>query len=588
MYSHQSYLQILDHAQGKSGLPTLCTSRSNIFDSDAAVSRGVAVELIFPMPSPQGRLTCFTMSFVSWLVDSRLFVSMSSRWDSPQAATGSGSGGAEASTSSPAPPASDSSATKTDAAAAAAAAAAKIAATLASARPAASGSHSSPNTTGNGNASSKPDSDPSSSSHDGSKRDHRDVHDADFTHDIEINDQRNRYMLTKGQTQQQIHRETGASVTTKGTWYPDKTLATKEEPPLYLHISATSQEILDSAIEKITDLMAQDLPQLVEDRHQRRLDYENQRPPPRERRRWPEEKILVNLESIRNFNVRSKIVGPGGMFVKYIQNETGTRVQIKGVGSGFIETDTGAELPEPMHIAIAGPEEEQIKAAKALAEDLLEVVRAEWQKHYDGMGPGGGGGYGGPPGGGYDRGGPRGGRGDSNGYGQYGGHSHHHQGGWEQGGHRGGGGWNQNQGRYSSAGPGSDGGYGHAHAQPPAPDGLPPPPPPEDDAPPPPPTEAAADSGRDPRSARSASGAGRRDQDSSHSQYARASSNASDPAPASASASSAPRTAMSPEEEALDKYWREYVQWEQSFQAYHNRLPSKDEGGQDVPPQYRK
>lgn len=32
----------------------------------------------------------------------------------------------------------------------------------------------------------------------------RDPHDAEFTHDIEINDVRNRYMLTKGGTQQQV------------------------------------------------------------------------------------------------------------------------------------------------------------------------------------------------------------------------------------------------------------------------------------------------------------------------------------------------------------------------------------------------
>ena len=40
------------------------------------------------------------------------------------------------------------------------------------------------------------------------------------------------------------------------------------------------------------------------------------------------------------------------MFVKYIQAETGTRVQIKGLGSGFIENDTGREAEEPMHVYI--------------------------------------------------------------------------------------------------------------------------------------------------------------------------------------------------------------------------------------------
>lgn len=41
-----------------------------------------------------------------------------------------------------------------------------------------------------------------------------------------------------------------------------------------------------------------------------------------------------------------------GLFVKHIQQETNTKVQIKGIGSGFIDPETGLEAPEPMHIAI--------------------------------------------------------------------------------------------------------------------------------------------------------------------------------------------------------------------------------------------
>lgn len=114
---------------------------------------------------------------------------------------------------------------------------------------------------------------------------------------------------------------------------------------------------------------------MVEDRSQwaknrERFGLKDGAPP--ERRKWPEEKLPINLESMRNFNVRAKVVGPGvraisskialrfadfgslqGMFVKYIQSETGTRVQIKGIGSGFYENETGAEAQEPMHINIA-------------------------------------------------------------------------------------------------------------------------------------------------------------------------------------------------------------------------------------------
>ncbi|KAF8508241.1 eukaryotic type KH-domain type I [Hysterangium stoloniferum] len=198
----------------------------------------------------------------------------------------------------------------------------------------------------------------------------REIHDGEFTKDIEINDVRNRYMLTKGATQQQIHDETGASVTTKGVWYPDKSKATEKDPPLYLHVTAATKESLEKGIQHINELIALDMGSLVEDKKGDR----------RERRKWPEEKIPVGLDTLRNFNVRAKVVGPAGMFVKHIQQETGTRVQIKGLGSGFVDAETGRESDEPMHIHITGPDELQLARAKNLTDDLLEVVRAEHAK----------------------------------------------------------------------------------------------------------------------------------------------------------------------------------------------------------------
>ncbi|KAJ8587564.1 eukaryotic type KH-domain (KH-domain type I) [Rhizopogon salebrosus TDB-379] len=198
----------------------------------------------------------------------------------------------------------------------------------------------------------------------------KDPHDGDFTHDIDINDVRNRYMLTKGSTQSEINEDTGASVSTKGVWYPDRSKATEKDPPLYLHISASSKEMLQMAIDKVNELISVDLGPLVEDKKDRL----------REKRKWPEEKLPVGLETIRNFNVRAKVVGPQGMFVKYIQQETSTRVQIKGQGSGFVEQETGRESDEPMHIHITGPDENQVARAKVLTEDLLEVVRSEHAK----------------------------------------------------------------------------------------------------------------------------------------------------------------------------------------------------------------
>ncbi|KAJ3753312.1 hypothetical protein EV360DRAFT_97061 [Lentinula raphanica] len=171
------------------------------------------------------------------------------------------------------------------------------------------------------------------------------LNDAAYTRDIDINDARNRCMLRKSSTQQEIQDETGASISTKGSWHPQRSKATERDPPLYLHIMAPTREIHDKAIKKVEELLAIGMGSLVEDKKDKMG----------RRRKWPEEKLPVGLE-------RAKVVRPSGSFVKYIQQETGTRVQIKGVGSG------------------SGPEESQVARAKVLTEDLLVVVRAEHAK----------------------------------------------------------------------------------------------------------------------------------------------------------------------------------------------------------------
>jgi len=80
-----------------------------------------------------------------------------------------------------------------------------------------------------------------------------------FVEDIEINDLRNRYLLTKGPTQQQILADTGAAVLTKGVWYPDKTMATEKDPALYLHITAETADKLEAGVRAVQALIDQEL-----------------------------------------------------------------------------------------------------------------------------------------------------------------------------------------------------------------------------------------------------------------------------------------------------------------------------------------
>ncbi|KJZ80412.1 hypothetical protein HIM_00262 [Hirsutella minnesotensis 3608] len=208
------------------------------------------------------------------------------------------------------------------------------------------------------------------------------VSDGDYIKDIEVNDLRNRYTITKSSTQKMIKEETGADVTTRGSYYPNKNMATAANPPLYLHVTSTTKEGLEAAVAKIEELIHQELPQLVDERRFRRRDQEQPQVERDEygRRKWPEEKIPVGLDPVPGFNLRAQIVGSGGSYVKHIQSETGCRVQIKGRGSGYVEIATNAESDEEMFLHVTGPDLKMVEKAKELCEDLVANVREQYEE----------------------------------------------------------------------------------------------------------------------------------------------------------------------------------------------------------------
>jgi hypothetical protein len=77
-------------------------------------------------------------------------------------------------------------------------------------------------------------------------------------------------------------------VTTRGNYYPDKSMATAavsklfrfkrsllisgQNPPLYLHVTSTTKRGLEQAVQKIEELMKQELPNLVDERRFRRRE----------------------------------------------------------------------------------------------------------------------------------------------------------------------------------------------------------------------------------------------------------------------------------------------------------------------------
>ncbi|KAL7310153.1 hypothetical protein PS15m_009685 [Mucor circinelloides] len=199
----------------------------------------------------------------------------------------------------------------------------------------------------------------------------------EFVKDIPINDLKNRYMLTRGATQTQIQQETGADVITRGKYYPDVQLASDREPPLYLHITAPDKKSLDKAVAKIEELIETAQVPVPGSGYPPREDRPDMKRP---ERKFYEKRLPVEVTGTPHFNLRAKIVGPNGAFVKHIQQETGCRVQLKGKGSGFYESSTGVESEEPLHIHVSCAREEGLEAGVKLTQDLLDTVKAEAER----------------------------------------------------------------------------------------------------------------------------------------------------------------------------------------------------------------
>ncbi|GAB7361507.1 hypothetical protein MBLNU230_g1563t1 [Neophaeotheca triangularis] len=207
----------------------------------------------------------------------------------------------------------------------------------------------------------------------------------DFIRDIEVNDLKNRYLLTKGAFQKQDRTDSFTQdVTTRGNYYPDKSMANLKNPPLHLHVTSKTKEGLEAAIERIEKKIEEALPDLVDQRRfgRQRREPEERKPEQREppfRRPWANEELPVGLEPQRGFNLRAKIVGPNGENVKYIQTQIGNgRVQVMGHGSGYIDNETGREVDKPMFLNVSAREQEDIAKGIELCKGLLQQVTEEY------------------------------------------------------------------------------------------------------------------------------------------------------------------------------------------------------------------
>ena len=76
-----------------------------------------------------------------------------------------------------------------------------------------------------------------------------------FCKSVEINDLKHRFALMNKANQDQVNKDTGAFMSVRGRYYPDKALATPLEPPLTMDIKATSQDQLNLAMKHVQNII---------------------------------------------------------------------------------------------------------------------------------------------------------------------------------------------------------------------------------------------------------------------------------------------------------------------------------------------
>lgn len=220
--------------------------------------------------------------------------------------------------------------------------------------------------------------------------------------EVEINDVPIgcRNLLTRGSTQEEISKASGAGVSTRGRYLSPQERGQLGigDRPLYLCVQGPTKESVDIAVHRINEIITNyknkgtrfspaSPPHLRPQTHiPNPGDMGPRHPPPQFMTQPPvlpqpqtvtvlQEKLYIGLEHAPpSFGVKEKMHGPEGSYLHHIEAETGAKVMLRGKGSGFPDfNNPGRESMEPMHVLLEHPSPMVVGQAKQLAENLIQT-----------------------------------------------------------------------------------------------------------------------------------------------------------------------------------------------------------------------
>ncbi|XP_059478583.1 uncharacterized protein LOC132198543 isoform X2 [Neocloeon triangulifer] len=229
-----------------------------------------------------------------------------------------------------------------------------------------------------------------------------------FTAEVEINDAplSARNLLTRGHTQDEINKFSGAAVSTRGRYmtYEDRA-KNPTERPLYLYVQASEKSALDLGVQRIHEIIHQHMgqvpvqpaPNTNSPSNNKRPKYNNNkfsrnpsqqmnvRPPPLMSIQTSPpsflhvDKVYICLDHAGPaFDLKNKVLGFNNTNFNFIHNESGSNLSLRGKGSGNNDPATNMESTEPMHIYLESSSLDMLQKGKECAQDLVNTLQQDF------------------------------------------------------------------------------------------------------------------------------------------------------------------------------------------------------------------